>query len=162
VTYDGSVASLSVGGQTSTVDVNPNGPWNALSFFLRADSTRFDTSSITVSLATVNGQNISFMGTEAPLTFAVTDSQGGPSTVGLGITLDGFSTIQSVGGTFAFNFVPKAGATGSPNSALQFSTKAYNVTEPGPAPIPLPAAGWLLLTALGGLAFAGWRRNRAA
>lgn len=32
-------------------------------------------------------------------------------------------------------------------------------TPDTPAPIPLPAAGWMLLTALGGLGFAAWRRR---
>jgi hypothetical protein len=30
-----------------------------------------------------------------------------------------------------------------------------------PSPVPLPAGVWLLLSALGGLGFAGWRRKRA-
>jgi len=36
-----------------------------------------------------------------------------------------------------------------------------SISFPVAAPVPLPAGVWLLLSALGGLGFAGWRRRKA-
>lgn len=61
---------------------------------------------------------------------------------------------NSFGGTFS-TFGILVGAGNQPEvSHISF----YN----GVAPVPLPAAAWLLLSGIGGLGVMGWRKNRAA
>ena len=45
---------------------------------------------------------------------------------------------------------------GAPCCGANLDNVSFNV-----APVPLPAGVWLLLSALGGLGFAGWRRRKA-
>jgi hypothetical protein len=76
----------------------------------------------------------------------------------------GFSTVDPVnqasnsifesllqGTVFSFKYIPRTG------SGNEFYIESVTVTA-----VPVPAAAWLLLSALGGLGFAGWRRNRSA
>lgn len=49
----------------------------------------------------------------------------------------------------------------STGAGLEFSV-TYNYREPSTGEIPLPAAGWMLLTALAGLGGAGWYRRRSS
>jgi hypothetical protein len=52
-------------------------------------------------------------------------------------------------------------ATPTRDAFQLYSASLRLVGDAAGAVVPLPAAGWLLLTALGGLGVAGWRRRRA-
>ena len=60
-----------------------------------------------------------------------------------------------------FRFDGRAGDTMTFTNARELPSFEFALRE-NPAPIPLPAAGWLLLTAVGGLGLAGYRRRKAA
>jgi hypothetical protein len=71
--------------------------------------------------------------------------------------------------TVVFDIMASGSLAASPFSG--FAVRAQSTTNPGgsiktnltpPAPVPLPAAGFLLLGALGGLGFVGRRRRKAA
>jgi len=64
----------------------------------------------------------------------------------LTVGADGTATV-----TFGSSFI---------DYGLPLSINGFQLTDV--APVPLPAAAWLLLSALGGLGFAGWRRKRVA
>lgn len=148
--YDGNLATLSIGDESATINVNPDAPWNVVSFFLRADdTTRFDTSSVTLTTTTANGQALS-----VPYVATATDGQ----VTTPALALDNFTPINNIGGKLAFSFTPKPGASGTPNSRLSAGVTGTNVT-PTPPAVPLPAALPLLLAGLGGLAVAGRRRR---
>jgi hypothetical protein len=146
LSYDSDGATLEFGTETLTIDVDPDGDWNAVEFFLRADASQFDTSTSTVNIETVNGH------ATGGFTRSVTDGQFS------GIfALDGFGTISSLSGTMSFDFDVASGANESPNSRLAVNVKALQV-----APIPVPPALALGALALGGLGLYGRRQRRAA
>lgn len=66
---------------------------------------------------------------------------------------------EEAGGTvsIANAILQNVNTTDGVNRTIYFD----NFTATGPAPIPLPAAGWLLLTAFGGLGIAARRRKAA-
>jgi hypothetical protein len=155
--YDGTTAGLTVGNSSIAGNAPGGTPgnsqgagagqatgssWNVLSFFLRADdTTRFSSSTVTVSVTAANGTALS-----TPLTLSVTNGQ----QTSPWYALDSFSAISSLSGTLRFDFALLAGARNSPNSRLAFSLSAQHVTPV--SGVPLPGAGLSLLGALVGLA----------
>lgn len=156
LSYDGNTASFVFGGLPAlTLDVAPDGVWNAFRFDLRSsDDTRFDSASVTVDVTEVNG---GALGTPETLSaslndpFAVEDYQ-----------FMGFQGLTSLTGTMRFDYEVANGATGSPNGQLRFNIKALSVLDP-PTTTDLPEPATFALFALGlvGLA-AATRRSRLA
>lgn len=145
--YDGDAARLTFGGQTRTLDIDPDGRWNAIQLFLNAsDTTRFSTSTTSVRVTQVNGAAIS-----GPFLQSATNG------IFDGVfALKNLGQIQSISGTLSFAFQTLPGASGTPNSRLAFNLKALEVE---PSPIPVPAAFPLLAAGLGALALAARRRR---
>jgi len=141
LSYDGDLASLTVDGigNVENVDIDPDGTWNAFKFFVKADdAARFETATTTVTLSAVNG-------TALGSNLVVSATDGGTEGTW---SLSDNATITSLSGTLVFDFDLLDGATGSPNSRLQFSVKAYEV-----APVPLPAGLPLMLAGVGAFAY---------
>jgi len=98
-----------------------------------------DPFTFSVSNLSVNGESIADLTCDEFCDWMVTDFAVLPKlTVSGSINLDGTMT-------------------GNPNELIRFGVTASSI-----APIPLPAAGWLLLTAFGGLGLAAHRRRKAA
>jgi len=108
-----------------------------------------------------NGGTVSGAGTEG--TWSVTSW---PANTLIAFALKG-GAPQSGGGS-TFHLMDQSTTSGkwymNPNGLSNFRVFAApgdNGTPPPPvAPVPLPAAGWMLLAALGGMAF--WRRRATA
>ena len=81
------------------------------------------------------------------------DTSGTTSPIAITTALYAF-TVGS-GGTASITFNTTAAVPGQ-----HMSINGFQLT--GPAPVPLPAGAWLLLSALGGLGLTGWRRKRMA
>ena len=79
------------------------------------------------------------------------DTTGGASPNGITTALYWFTVLD--GGTASITF-----NTATASSGNHMSINGFQLTDV--APVPLPAGVWLLLSALGGLGFAGWRRKR--
>jgi len=87
----------------------------------------------------------------------------------------GMLVLQTTSSAYAGTVLGYSLSNGLPNTELgSFSTSFSTTTslaainntlwgfaEPPIPPVPLPAGAWLLLSALGGLGFAGWRRKKA-
>ena len=69
------------------------------------------------------------------------------------ITTALYAFTVDAGGTASITFNTTAAVSGQ-----HMSINGFQLTSP----VPLPAGVWLLLSALGGLGFAGWRRKRMA
>lgn len=148
LSYDGDLATLDFAGTTRTIDVAPDGNWNAFQFFVRAsDANRFDTATTTVTVDEVNGSALA-----TALSLSATDGSFDKA-----FRLHDFATIEGLKGTLTFDFVVKAGAAGSPNSRLALNVKGLDV-----AAVPVPAALPLMLGGLGGLGLLARRRRAAA
>jgi hypothetical protein len=154
--YDGDVATLLFRAGRSeiirqTLDVTPDGHWNAFQFFIsardRGNNPLFTTASTSVTVTSVNGMATS---TTAQATKGV---DGGVTDVAFWL---GGEKIEQITGSMTFDF-GTTDANGSPNSRLAVNVKALEV-----APVPVPAALPMLLAGLGGLAYVGRRRKRAA
>lgn len=145
--YDGDIAVMTFAGQSRKLDVSPDGTWNAITFFLQADSPLFSSATTTLGVTSVNG-------VAAPLTLAVTGTGKGFS-----FALDRLSALTEVSGTLRFDFVVAPDARGTPNSNLGVSIKALEVT---PAAVPVPASLPLLLSGVAAVGLAARRRRRAA
>jgi|GEM_PF-5213434 len=147
LTYDGNTASFVFGGLPAlTLDVNPDGNWNAFRLDLAStDSNRFESASVSVSVTGVNGGALG----------ASVDSSA--SLVGNTVAdyqFNDFETLTSLTGTMRFDYVVADGETGSPNSRLRFNIKALSTTQ-----LPEPASLALFTLGLVGLA-AATRRSR--
>lgn len=146
LSYSGGEATLVFGGVSNTIDVEPDGDWNAIEFFIRAsDTTRFDTSTATVSIDAVNGT------ASGGFTQSATDG-----TFSGIFALAGFDSISSLSGTMSFEFDVASGAGGSPNGLLAINVKALEV-----AAVPVPPAIALGLLGLGGLVLCARHQRRA-
>ena len=98
------------------------------------------------------------VGQTAAELYDVAISSDGLGFTSLGIfdtTAEFFDVAGAFAGIFSFIRVTNAGSVNSPDLD---AAEALNIA----APIPVPAALPLLLTALGGLGVAGWRRRRAS
>jgi len=78
------------------------------------------------------------------------------TTVDLTDTSFGFSGIEILNYSYTLNFV--SSKVISPITLSLYSDQVDVLI----APVPLPAGVWLLLSALGGLGFTGWRRKKVA
>jgi hypothetical protein len=143
---DGTISG-SIGGTSLTYADGPvGGAFDALLLSLRGPNTAG--TYFTLSDVTVNGVDIGdFSGaTTAPNEtryWTVSDFTGAGGALNVAGTLSVFGDGD--------------GFTIAGNEALRFEMKLGNSVT---APIPLPAAGWLLVTAIGGLALA--RRRKTA
>ncbi len=154
LSYDGNTASFVFGGLPAlTLDVNPDGNWNAFRFDLKSsDTNRFDSATVAVSVTGVNGGAVTPVNLSASLSSNVVEDYQFMS----------FQSLDSLTGTMRFDYDPKDGATGSPNSRLRFNIKALSVLNPPTTTdLPEPATLGLFVLGLGGLA-AGARRRRTA
>ena len=145
--YDGDQATFTFDSLTPlTLDVDPDGDWGAIRFFIQADSDLLSNEKTTVTVDSVNGmavsETLSAMGNKVDTSFVIS----------------GASNITSIGGTLQFDFDVNDGVNGSPQSRLGFSLKALSA----PAPVPVPAALPLLGTALVGAGLLGWRKRKSA
>ena len=149
ISYDNDEAVLSFGGfEPITLDVDPDGDWNAFQFFIRADDeNRLENESTTVTVDEINGDSFAFS--------AVGDEDGAFDRA---FTLSDFSVIEIMRGTVTFDFDVAAGASGSPNSRFAFNLKALSVDDP--TVVPIPAALPLFLSALAGLGVVTRRRRK--
>jgi hypothetical protein len=147
VTLDPTVnPSVSEGGNTSASFSYEHDGGSALPFRISGFIATFNNSS---SLTTLNASSYTFT------------PPGGPA--GTPVNLSGTPTGT---GSF-FDIVTIPSFTILPGESFTF---AYTLAQPGTsasfsfdvAPIPLPAAGWMLLSALGGTAFLSRRRKKAA
>lgn len=145
LSYDGDQATLIFDGVSRTIDLAPDGVWNAVQFYMRAnDFSRFETSTTTLRVSKVNDLAVS--GFERAATDSAKDAI---------FALADSSEIRSMSGTLAFDFVVKDGAKGSPNSRYRVSVAAREIV-----PVPLPAALPLLILAIGGLSSIALRLPR--
>jgi hypothetical protein len=153
--YDGDIATLMLDGRSASLNIGPDGVWNAMTFFLRADpAAQFTTSTTTVTVTHVNGVLLDTL-----LSMSVTLGQQSFAA----FALPNFGTITSIAGTVRFNFTLAPGASGSPNSRLGFGVSAMNVTPVPPMPpVPLPAAAPPMLAGLVLLGLAARRRRFSA
>jgi hypothetical protein len=150
VWYDGDVAVLEVAGQGRKLDVKEDGRWNAVQFFLRADNIKlFNWSALTVVADKVNGEKL-----DQAIKIGAKNEQ-----VNAVFALDKFDRIESLSGSFLFDFELAKGGNGSPNSQLSFNLKAWEVQ---PTAVPLPAGLPLLAGGFGLLAVLARRRCRSA
>lgn len=149
VSYDGDNAFLTFGAfDPISIDVSPDGSWNAFQLFVRADDgDRFETASTTVTVDEINGMDASLEAIGAL-----------DGSFDKAFTLSDLTVIETIRGTVTFDFDPFDGASGSPNSRLGFSLKALYVVDP--AVVPVPAALPLLLSGLAGLGLMARRRKK--
>lgn len=148
--YDGDTARLAFGTQSTTLDIAPDGRWNALSVYARAlDASKFASVTTTFTITRANGAALS-----APLILSATNG----NTSGT-FALSDLGKITSLDGTLSFAFALKQGAAGSPNSRVGVQFGALDVT---PAAVPLPATLSLFAPALGLLAVLRRRRRGMA
>ncbi len=151
LSYDGSIASLDVGGTTVAYDVL-DGTWNAMKIITRAQNRTnkggqsiFDDAETALTIDTVNGM---------ALATAYQQTSGLDAYDEHTLVFDGGAPITEVGGTIRFAW--DAGMwDSSPNSSMAFIVKGGTVEL---APIPLPAGLPLLLAGMGAL---GFLRRRA-
>lgn len=149
--YDGDIATLAVdGASTLMLDIDTDGVWNAVSFFVRADqANQYSSATTTLTITEANG-----MALDSPFTASGTI---GSQFSGL-FALDTMQVLSSISGFFQFDFVA-TGAGGSPNSRLAVNIAGANVPVNA---VPVPAALPLLLTGIAGLGFVARRRKAAA
>lgn len=160
LSYDGNKATLAVDTLTRTLDVDPDGIWNLFQVYAKADSKHFNTATATLNILGVNGEKLA-----NPTVIEATDGFAEAA-----LALGGPLAFTSISGTFQFDFDPKPGAKGSPNSSLAFGIEAYEVSMtylpglpegPGPSAVPVPAGAVLmgsLIAATG--AWSGLKRRR--
>ena len=149
LSYDGDQALLTFAGfNPVSIDVNPDGGWNAFQLFVRgSDDKRLANEKTTVTVDAVNGVDFSLeaVGNEGGVfdkTFSLSD----------------LSVIETIAGTVVFDFDIIPGAKGSPNNRLSFNLNALTVET---AVVPVPAALPLFLTALAGLGAVSRRRRKS-
>lgn len=148
--YDGATATLAFGGVSRLLDISPDGTWNALRVYMRADDAgRFTSSAARLTVTSANGAALT-----APLALVATDGQFDQA-----FALKRLGALTSISGTLDFSFTPRVGASGSPNGRLSVSLKALDVT---PAAVPVPAALPMLATALGAMVLVRRRRKGSA
>lgn len=164
---DGSTANLEwyilLGGHHGFA--NDASAWNLVDTTSGVKSNGTDTSthwdvSDTSDMIFLAGQTYGFyittFGPTAPLRYTI--GSGGIETV---VASDTALTIfQGLGVSYPFG---DTWANRIWNGTIHYETMggtpvSFQATEV--SPVPLPAAGWLFLTALGALGFAGYRRNR--
>lgn len=151
--FDGDIASLdfnNLGIPVDSVDTDLDLPFNAFRLFIKGDDegkAGFTNESTVVKITEINGMAITGANT-------FTASEGGGALDQI-VALDSLADISSIKGTVQFNF-EGGGLNGSPNSRMQFSLKALNVT---PVPVPAPLA--LLLASVGGLGLLARRKKLA-
>lgn len=145
LSYDGTDATFMLGGTSVERMAMPGGVWNGFQIFGKAEDTRSESafSSGTVNV-TVNALNGAALG-GASLLLSATDGA-------FDQAWSSSETITSIGGTMFFAFENPTSVT--PNSRMQFSVKALEVT-----PVPVPAALPLLLAGIGGLALMRRRKR---
>lgn len=163
LSYDGDTATLAVDTVIRTLDVSPDGTWNAFQVYAKAaDSKRLTTATTTVNIDSVNGAAL-----PAATVITATDSFAEAA-----FALGGPLSFSSLSGTLQFDFDLKPGAKGSPNSRLAFGIKGLEVPVselppipdgPGPSAVPVPA-GFVLMGSLiaGAGAWSRLRRRRRA
>jgi hypothetical protein len=161
LSYDGDTATLAVDTLTRTLDVDPDGIWNLFRVYARAaDSGHFTTATATLNILGVNGSNLA-----NPTVIAATD--GFAEAV---LALGGPLPFTSLSGTLQFDFDPKPGAKGSPDSSLVVGIEAFEVSMafepilqggPSTSAVPVPAGVVLMgsLIAAAG-AWSGLKRRR--
>ena len=92
-----------------------------------------------------------------PLSFVVNGINGVTSSTFLDV-------VQNLNGTFLATLISAIPSYGTYKMTASFTADGgsnITINSATVSAVPIPAGAWLLLSALGGLGFAGWRRKKA-